>query len=391
MTELPIPTHSSLPYRLRLPGPTAVPDRVMRAAAKPIVAHRGSRFLPVFKDVLDRLHPIFGRGPSGIPPFVFASTGIGGMESAVVNVVAPGERFLVCTNGQWGPVFRRLIENVGGVVDEVVSPHGAPIDLDGVKSTLAGAGYTAVFAVHSESSTGALADLQALGAIVAETDAILVVDTVSGLAGAEMRADDWGVDVAVTGCQKALMSPPGLAIASVSEKAWRVIEKPDRGPRSYFDYRKFRPNSEKGEPTYTAPVAMLNALHEALLMIGEEGLENAIARHLMLSGALRAGMTGLGFSVFPTATPTPTCQVFYTPEGIDAPAFIKHMVEVYNTEFAATRLEEHKGRMVRIGTMGCVSEQDILGDIHLSARALADMGRPVDVAPALKAASEAMI
>ncbi len=390
MTQLDLPTHSSLPYRIRLPGPTAVPERVMRAAARPIVAHRGSRFLPVFKDVLDRLHPIFGRGPDGIPPFVFASTGIGGMESAVVNVVAPGERFLVCTTGQWGPVFRRLIEGVGGIVDEVVSPYGGAIDLDGVGKALAATKYTAVFAIHSESSTGALGDLKALGAIVGKTDALLVVDTVSGLAGAEMQADAWGVDVAVTACQKALMSPPGLAIASVSPKAWAVIDKPNRGPRGYFDYRKFRPNSEKGEPTYTAPVAMLNALHEALVMIGEEGLENAIARHLRLSTALRAGFVELGFSVFPTTTPTPTCQVFYTPEGIDAEAYIALMAERYNTDYATTRLEEHKSRMVRIGTMGCVSEGDIFTDIHLTARALADMGGTGNVEAALKAASDVM-
>ena len=125
-----------LPYRLRLPGPTAVPDRILRAAAKPIVAHRGRQFLKVFGDIVDRLQPIFGREPNSIPAFVYASTGIGGMESAVVNVVAPGERFLVCTNGQWGPVFRRLIETFGGEVDEVVGPFGGAIDLEAVEKHL---------------------------------------------------------------------------------------------------------------------------------------------------------------------------------------------------------------------------------------------------------------
>jgi len=388
MTEpLPLP---GLPYRLRLPGPTVVPDRVLRAMGKPIVAHRGPQFLPLYQEVMSRLQTIFGRAPDGIPPFIFASTGIGGMESAVVNVVAPGERVLVCTNGQWGPVFRRLIEAVGGVVDEVQCPYGGAIDLEAVESALKQTRYTAVFAIHSESSTGALADLQQLGGIVAETEAILVVDTVSGLAGAEMQADAWGVDIAVTGCQKALMTPPGLAIASVSDKAWGVIDKPDRGPRSYFDYRKFRPNAEKGEPTYTGPVAMIHALHEALQMIEEEGLDNALARHLRLSAALRAGFSALGFSVFPSTTPTPTCQVLYTPEGIDAPEFIGLMSSRYNTDYATTRLEQHKSRMVRIGTMGCVSEADILTDIHLTARAISDLGGRSDVAAALAAASDAM-
>jgi len=378
----------AVPYRLRLPGPTAIPDRVLRAMAQPIIAHRGAEFLAKFRDIQSRLKPIFGR--AGAVPFMFASTGIGAMESAVVNVAGPGKRVLIANNGQWGPVFRRLATAIGAEVDEVVTPPGSPVDLEGVERALKAKEYAAVLAVHSESSTGCLTDLKALGGIVAQTPALLAVDSVSGLGGAEMRQDEWGVDVVVSASQKALMCPPGLGLASISDKAWNAIQGDDLGPRSYFDYRRFRPMAEKGEPTYTAPVAMLTALHEALTMIGEEGLEVTLARHKRLSAALAAGMKALGFSAFSQGTPSPTLVVMLTPEGIDAPALIDRLATGYNMVVAGTHFEHVKNRMVRIGTMGAVGDGDILADLHLLAAAIRDLGGKPDEAGALAAAAEAL-
>ncbi|MEQ8813964.1 MAG: alanine--glyoxylate aminotransferase family protein [Thalassobaculum sp.] len=378
----------AVPYRLRLPGPTAVPERVLRAMAQPVVAHRGPEFLARFRDIQARLRPIIGR--PGSAPYVFASTGIGAMESAVVNVAGPGQRVLVANNGQWGPVFRRLAEAIGAEVDDVATPPGSPVDLEGIERALKAKEYAAVLAVHSESSTGALTDLKALGAIVRQTSAVLAVDSVSALGGAEMRADEWGVDVVVSASQKALMCPPGLALASVSDKAWEVVSRADRGPRSYFDYTRMRPNADKGEPTYTAPVSMMNALHEALTMIGEEGLDAALARHRRLSSALAAGAAALGFSVFPKGTPSPTLVVLLAPEGIDATALIDRLADGYNTIVAGTRFEDLKHRMVRIGTMGAVSDGDILTDLHHLASAVRDLGGRPDEAAGLAAAAEVL-
>lgn len=382
--------HSSdaVPYRLRLPGPTTVPDRVLRAMARPVIAHRGPEFLARFRAIQAGLQPILGR--SGAAPFLFASTGIGTMESAVVNVAGPGKRVLIANNGQWGPVFKRLALQIGAEVDEVVSQPGEPVDLEGVERALKAREYAAVLAVHSESSTGALTDLQALGAIVAQTPALLAVDSVSGLGGAEMRQDEWGVDVVVSASQKCLMSPPGLGLASISDKAWAAIQGDDRGPRSYFDYRRFKPNADKGEPTYTAPVTMLTALHEALAMIAEEGLETTLARHRRLSSALTAGMLALGFSRFPKGTPSPTLVVTLTPEGIDANALIDRLAGGYNMIVAGTHFENLKHRMVRIGTMGAVSDADVLADLHGLAAALRDLGGRADEASALAAAAEVL-
>ncbi len=378
----------AVPYRLRLPGPTAVPERVLRAMAQPVIAHRGPEFLDRFRDIQARLKPIIGR--PGAAPYVFASTGIGAMESAVVNVAGPGQRVLIASNGQWGPVFRRLAAAIGAEVEEVVTPPGSPVDLEGIERALKAKEYAAVLAVHSESSTGALTDLKSLGAIVRQTPAVLAVDSVSALGGAEMRADEWGVDVVVSASQKALMCPPGLALASVSDKAWEVIRRDDRGPRSYFDYTRMRPNADKGEPTYTAPVSMMNALHEALTMIGEEGLDAVLARHKRLSSALATGAVALGFSVFPTGTPSPTLVVLLTPEGIDATALIDRLADGYNTIVAGTRFEDLKHRMVRIGTMGAVGDGDVLTDIHHLASAVRDLGGRPDEAAGLAAAAEVL-
>ncbi len=356
------------PYRLRLPGPTAVPERVLQAGARPIVAHRGPEFLARFQAIQTRLQPILGR--EGIPPFLFASTGIGAMEAAVVNLLGPGQRALIATNGQWGPVFRRLVEGIGAEADEVVTERGAPIDLEGIRKALRETQYAAVLSVHSESSTGSLTDLAALGAIVAETDAVLVTDSVSGLGGAELKADAWGVDVVISASQKALMCPPGLGIASISEKAWRVIEREDRGPRGYFDWRRVKPMAEKGEPTYTAPVAMLNALDGALTMIGEEGVDEALARHTRLNRALTTGLEALGFSVFPSGSASPTLVVVKTPEDISAPALTRELAASYNCIIAGTRFEDLKDRLIRIGTMGWVTDEDVATDLEQIGEAL---------------------
>jgi aspartate aminotransferase-like enzyme len=372
-------------YRLRLPGPTAIPARVTQAMGRPVIAHRGSEFIALFSAVQERLMRILGR--TGARPFIFSSSGIGAMEAAVVNTIGRGSRALICSNGQWGPVFRRLIEQVGGIAEEVTTPWGAPVDLDEVERRLKRGGYAAVFGVHSESSTGSLTDLKALGRIVARTDALLVVDSVSALAGAEMRQDEWGVDVVVSASQKCLMCPPGLGIASVSDKAWKVVAEEGPGPRSYFDFRRFRPLADKGEPTYTAAVSMFYALDEALTMIDEEGLDNALARHTRVNNALRAGAEAMGFRNFPSGLQSPTLVVLRTPAGVDATKLIARLSDGYNMVIAGTRSEEMKAELIRIGTMGAVSDGDVLTDLHQIASAIGDLGGSVDAAAGFKAAS----
>jgi aspartate aminotransferase-like enzyme len=199
----------------------------------------------------------------------FGSSGTGVMEASLANVLGAGDRALVVSNGQFGERFLTIAENLGLATDAIEAPWGQTVSAEAVAQRLERADYRAVVAVHNESSTGAVTDLAALGAVVRQTPALLVVDSVSGLGGIEMRQDEWGVDVVVSASQKALMCPPGLGLASVSDKAWKAIEDDGGRARFYWDFRRARAAAAKGGTAFTTPVSLVAALREALRMIHE--------------------------------------------------------------------------------------------------------------------------
>lgn len=247
--------------------------------------------------------------------------------------------------------------------------------------------FRAVVVVHNESSTGAVADLARIGAAVAKTPALLVVDSVSGLGGIEMQQDAWGVDVLISASQKALMCPPGLAFASVGPKAWNVIESAQATPRFYWDFRKARESATKGQTPFTPAVSLVYGLQEATRMIADEGLPAVLTRHRTLADALRRGTAALGLPLF-TASPiiSDTVGVFCVPDGLDGGAIVRHMYERYNTAIAGAR-NKLNGRVVRIGTMGAVGEADILQDLLYLERTLSALGHPVTPGAGVAAAT----
>jgi len=200
-----------------------------------------------------------------------------------------------------------------------------PPDPDAIAARVKEKLFRAVVVIHNESATGVVADLAAIGAVLRETDALLVVDSVSGVGGVEMCMDDWGVDVLVTASQKSLMCPPGLAIAAVSEKAMRVIEAAQGIPRFFFDFRRAKAAADKNETPFTPPVSLIFGLREALAMIEEEGLPAVLRRHARLSAALRAGFVALGFPMFPAGNFSSTVTVGVVPEGLDGSTIVRHM------------------------------------------------------------------
>ena len=222
-------------YRLRLPGPTAVPERVRQANAAPVVNHRGPEFRATLARAEELIKPVLG---TANPVLFFASSGTGMMEASLVNVITPGDRVLVCIHGQFGERFSAIATALGAKVDELHFEWGKTVDPAVVEQSLKNADYRAVVVVHNESSTGVYSDLAALGKVVANSSAILIADSVSGLGGLEMRQDEWGVDIVVSSSQKALMCPPGIGIASVSPKAWQVVNRDSGMPRYYWDFRK---------------------------------------------------------------------------------------------------------------------------------------------------------
>ncbi|MDP7546859.1 MAG: aminotransferase class V-fold PLP-dependent enzyme, partial [Alphaproteobacteria bacterium] len=244
---------------------------------------------------------------------------------------------------------------------------------------------------HNESSTGAVADLEALGAVVAATPAVLVVDSVSGLGGIEMHQDDWGIDVVASASQKALMCPPGLGLVSVSDKAWKVIENGRRRSGFYWDFLKARDAAAKGQTAFTSPMPLILALREALRMIDEEGLPHVLARHRRLAAAMRAGGQALGFSIF-TKAPliSDTVTVFMLPDGLDGAAVVRHMYERYGTVIGGSRTKL-QGRVIRIGTMGSCNEEDIRTDLEHLERTLSDLGWPVERGTGVAAVNAALL
>jgi aspartate aminotransferase-like enzyme len=380
-------TSDNLPYRLRLPGPTAVPERVRLAMARPVVNHRGPEFAACLDDITRALQPIMGTSNA---PLLFAASGTGMMEASLFNVLVPDDRLLVISNGQFAERFTAIANALGYPTDAIEVPWGSAVDPALLEKRLAAASYRAVVAVHNESSTGAVADLAAIGKIVRETPALLVVDAISSLGGIDMRQDEWGVDVLIAASQKALMCPPGIGIASISPKAWQVIDGDRAKPRFYWDFRRARDSAAKTQTAFTPAVTLAEGLRESLRMISEEGVGAVLARHHRLSGALKQGAATLGLTEFPTAPiKSNTVAVFNVPERADGGTIVKHLYQRYRTVIAGAR-NRLDGKVIRFGTMGYLGEADILLDLFYLERTLDDLGVPVKHGAALAAAAEAL-
>lgn len=350
-------------YRLRLPGPTAVPERVRQAIARPMLSHRGTEFRAIMARAEKLMQPILG---TANPVLFFASSGTGMMEACLVNVLAPGEAVLIPTHGQFGERFAGIARTLGASVDTVDVPWGCGVDPADIAARLAKRDYRALVIVHNESSTGVVADLAGIGAVLRERPTLLVVDSVSGLGGIEMRQDEWGVDIVASSSQKALMCPPGLGLVSLSAKAREVVNREDRLPRFYFDFRKALGSVEKSETPFTTPVALMAGLCEALEMIHEEGLPNVLKRHTCLSAALRAGCEALGLRSFPHAERVSSTVVcLNVPESLRGSDIVRGMYERHRSVIAGSR-NKLDGKVVRIGTMGDLDAGDIFTDLlHL--------------------------
>jgi len=375
------------PYRLRLPGPTTVPKRVRQALAQPVVNHRGPEFSAVVRDIETRLQPIMGTKNAVL---LFAASGTGMMEASLANTMVPGDKALFICNGQFADRFAAIAEGLGLDADRLEVAWGDAVDPSKLKAQLTESDYRAVIAIHNESSTGAVSDLETIGAIVRDTPALLIVDSVSGLGGIEMKQDRWNVDILVSASQKALMCPPGLGLVSVSEKAWRIIQSDAPRARFYWDFRKARDNAVDGQTAFTPAVSLGFGLQEALHMIDEEGLGTVLERHERLAAALQAGAGALGLPVF-TRSPirSNTVTVLQLPVGKDAGPIVRHLYEKYGTVIAGAR-NKLGGTVIRFGTMGYIDETDIITDLMHLEGALDDLGWKTEPGAAVAAAKEAL-
>jgi serine---pyruvate transaminase len=370
-------------------GPTPLPPRVLSVMAEPVVYHRSPAFDALFARVLDRLPVVFGTSNDVM---VFAASGSGAMESAVANLVAPGEKILACAAGKFGERWIELGEAHGADVVRYEPGWGARLDPDELDRHLAESPEIQVaFATLSETSTGVVHDVQALAEVARRHDAMLVVDAVSGLGATECRQDEWGIDVVVTGSQKALMTPPGLGFVSASQRALdHAAQRP--GGSYYFNWERTVAELRQEAPAtpFTPAVSLLAGLDVALEMIEEEGLERVLARHDLLARATRAGAAGLGLDLYgdPDERATVVTAV-ELPEAIDGgkvPGLLRKRGITANGGQG-----QLKGRILRVAHCGYFGAFDIIVSLAGLEQVLAELGHEVELGAGVGAAQRVFL
>ncbi len=341
--------------QLRIPGPTPLPDEVLDAMSRPMISHRGAEFHALMRDVTERLKFCFQTENDLL---VFPAAGTGGLEAAIANLFSPGDTVISLTVGAFGERFAEIAERFGLHVVRVASPWGQAADLCALREALAEyPAAKAVLATHNETSTGVQNDVEGAGRIAGEHGALLLVDAISSMGAVDIPMDRWGIDVAVTASQKAWMAPPGLAMLSVSERAWEAWREATL-PRFYWDFREARRFLERDETPYTPAVSLLFGLQASLHLIMDEGLPQVFARHERLRDRVRAGALRLGLVPFAAdAVASRTVTALCVPQGLKAGDIVSAMRE--RGVVIAAGQDAYTEKIVRIGHMGLVSEEDM--------------------------------
>lgn len=342
--------------QLRIPGPTPLPDEILKALSKQMIGHRGPQFTEIVRRVTENLSGIF-QTKGDI--FILACSGTGGMEAAIVNTLSPGDKVLSVANGAFGDRFADIAETFGAELERLRFEWGTAVDPQEVRKTLSkDAGIKAVLVTHNETSTGLTNDLEAISAVVREYDKLLIVDAISSLGAIDLPVDGWGCDVVVSGSQKAWMSPPGLAMVSVSERAWKAHANA-RMPRFYWDFAKAKKSLDKLQTPFTPAVSMFYALDAALELFQREGLQNIFARHARIAAKTRDEVKSLGLSLFADERyASNAITAIKATKGLDSKKLLKILREEYDTVLAGGQ-QRLDGQIFRIGHIGYVSEQDI--------------------------------
>ncbi len=385
------PTASDLFMKPRLlcPGPTPVPEETLLELARPVTFHRSAQFRSVLAAVVADLQLVFC---TKNPICVLTSSGTGGMEAALTNVIRPGTKVLCCISGRWGERWKNIAKAFGATVVEVTCPYGEAITPDQLTQALKDHPDAAVVtATLSETSTGVRNDIQGLGAVVKETKAVFIVDAISGLGVMECRTDDWAIDFCVTGSQKALMLPAGLAFVAVSEKGWkRVDETLTQGPASsfYFDLRKYRDNLKNNDTPFTPANTLVKALTHSLARLKAEGMEKVWHRHERMAAAARAAAVGLNVKLFARVNPTAGLTVYEIPAGIDGSALLSRLEKEHGIRIAGGQ-DTMKGKIIRLAHMGYIDFFEVLAAVSALEMVLADMGHKVESSAGVAAAQRA--
>ena len=350
------------------PGPTPVPPQVLAAMGEPVVHHRSPDFRPVYERCLSRLREVCRTDQEVL---LFTASGTGAFESAVANLVSPGESHLVVSAGNFGERWAAMTSGYGAEVDHLRYAWGETPDPDDVRA---------------ETSTGVVADVQAIAAAAREAGALVVVDAVSSLGAVQCETDAWGLDVVVSGSQKALMTPPGLGTCAVSEAAYAAT---GSAARFYFDWERTRKAQAKLDAAFTPPVSLVSALDVALGLLLEEGLDAVFERHIRLGRAARAGAKAMGLELFsPDEDRSAVVTAIRAPDGVDSSAVVRGLRERFGMTIANGQ-GDLLGKIFRLGHIGWFDVFDIVTMLAAVEIVLADLGAEVERGVAVTAALEA--
>lgn len=370
-------------YYLLSPGPTPVPDDVLSAAAEPIIHHRTPEFSAIFMDVCEGLKYVFQTEQD---VFVLTSSGSGAMETAVINTLCPGDKVITINGGKFGERWGHICRAYGAEVHEIVLKWGEDFTKEQLEAELKANPETkAVFGSLSETSSGTVYDIQGYGEVLAQSEAILVVDGISGLGATPCPMDEWNVDVLVAGSQKSFMIPPGLAYLAFSDKAWDFVEKSTM-PKFYFDAKRYKKSVGKQTTPWTPGITLIIQQKKALKIIKSLTLEKLFEHHRILGEATRAAVQAIGLELL-SKKPGNILTAIKVPDGVDGKQIVKTMQGKYRAYIAGAQ-DPHKGEFFRIAHLGYMGGFDVIIALTAMEMTLSELGYDFEGGQSIKVAEE---
>ena len=370
------------------PGPTPVPDRVLLAMAQPMIHHRTPQFSAIFAEVKEDLKYLFQTKQDVL---ILAASGTGAMEGSVTNLFSPGDEVIVINGGKFGERWGKISESYGLKAHWLNVEWGKAVDPKDVKKILdANPKIKGIMVQASETSTAVAHPIKELAQFTKNRqDCLLIVDGITAVGVFPVPMDELGIDVLVSGSQKAFMLPPGLAFAALSEKAWKFMETA-KCPRFYFDFKKERKNLKDNTTAYTPAASLIIGLREALRMIKEEGLENVFARHNRLARATRAAVKAMNLKPLAPDSPSDATTGVYVPEGVDGGKLVKYLRDEMGITLAGGQ-DHLKGKILRIAHLGYIDTFDIIVAISSIEMALRKFGHKMEFGKGVAAAQEILM
>jgi aspartate aminotransferase-like enzyme len=365
-----------------------LPPEIQLKMAEPIMHHREPEFSRVIAEIRENLKYLFQTKQEVL---FFASSGTGAMEGAVSNLLSQGDTALVIRGGKFGERWGEICEAYGVRVTSIDVAWGDPVDPDRVADAVEGdPSIRAVFATASETSTGAKHPVKELAEITkTREETVLVVDAITGIGVFDLPMDTWGIDTVVTGSQKALMLPPGLSFASLSDKAWRAVGRSDL-PKYYFDFKKELGKLKNNDTSFTPAITLVIGLRESLRMIRQEGLEALFARHERLASATRAAVKALGLKLYAEKSPSSAVTAVEVPEGVGANELKNRFYERFGITVAGGQ-DQAKGKIIRIAHLGYYDHLDMIMVVSALEMLLRELGHPFELGDGVRAAEEVFI